>query len=67
MYPNPMQQKEREQLPPIQHPPTMMTAGRGRQLNTAVDVLIMRSMVLTSPMQASMIQKQQSPQSSMIV
>ncbi len=45
----------------------MSTAAPGHQINTAVDVLIMRSMVLPSPMQASMIQKQQPPQSPMII
>jgi hypothetical protein len=55
MYPNPMQQKEREQLPPIQHPPTMMTAAPGHQLNNAVGVLILRAMVLPLPMHPSMI------------
>jgi hypothetical protein len=60
MYPNPIQQQQ-------QRPPTMMTGAPIPQPNTTVGVPTMRPMVAPSPMQASIIQQQQSPQSSMMV
>jgi len=66
MYPNPMQQQQ-QQPSPMQRPPTMMNAAPVPQSNTAAGVPTMRPMVAPSPMQAAMIQQQQSPQSSMMV
>ncbi|CAF1099266.1 unnamed protein product [Rotaria sordida] len=65
MYSNPMQQQQ-QQLSPMQRPPTMMNAALIPQPNTTVGVPSMRPMVAPSPIQASMIQQQQSPQSSMM-
>jgi len=66
MYPNPMQQQQ-QQPSSMQRPPTMMNAAPISQPNTAVGVPTMRPMVAPSPMQASMIQQQQPPQSSVMV
>ncbi len=66
MYSNPMQQQQ-QQSSPMQRPPAMMNAAPIPQPNTAVGVPTMRPMVAPSPMQASMIQQQQSSQSSMMV
>lgn len=63
MYPNQMQQ----QVSPVQRPPGMMHTTSMPLTNPTVGVPSMRPMVAPSPMQASMIQQQPSPQSSMMV
>jgi hypothetical protein len=66
MYSHPMQQQQ--QPSPMQGPPTMMDVAPLPQPNTGVGVATMRPMVVSSPMQASIIQRQQqSSQSSMMV
>ncbi len=62
MYSNSMQPTQ--QASPMQRPPTMMNASPVPHPNTAVGVPSMRPMVVSSPMQVSMLQ--QPSQSSMM-